>query len=648
VSGDRAFVVDDEERGAKRKVTVKALSLGDGAVVWRQETDLRFWGSDGQAAIGGERLLIFPDKDRVLAFSTRDGHRLFDHPTKGSFYAWAVTASTAILCAGGEIDAVDLDDGHTRWKGPCRKVAGVGDTLVATVPTVTGALPWDDVFEPVMGLDPRTGQARWRSSIQARQLAALGDLVLVEEKGALSALDPATGARRWSRPGLRLGDVRLAGGRLIHAEGGALSALDPATGAAAWSVAVDPTLGAERNAPLLDADARSVLWRGSPRHERGTALVRVDAQTGRLQRVLGIHGGADLLRLVEGDVVFGDGEMSARLAGDRALAPLRTLADTAQIDALLEEPLGDEETLSGALVAMLRERRRGLYDALLAARVTALPEPRLAILLPALRAQQLVGTVDALVARFPTLGDPRVRLAFVDTFTQLQDGRATGVLTQALAEPGLAEAAREALVHLGTREALGRVTADLEARMTATPRPAPCLTPWEQPCPPSGADRDHDGWSDALEAELGTAPDRADSDGDGVPDASDPCPLLPGGFPTDDLGARLQTAFLAVFAERGPSAFIFTPGMPALCLRGGRAPIFHRPEAWREGRAHPLGATVALSADASVSAPPVEGQRADVAVDLTCGPLCGEGHVAHLVFREGRWFCERLEATWGA
>ncbi|HEY4183501.1 MAG TPA: PQQ-binding-like beta-propeller repeat protein [Polyangia bacterium] len=74
------------------------------------------------------------------------------------------------------------------------------------------------------------------------------------------------------------------------------------------------------------------------------------------------------------------------------------------------------------------------------------------------------------------------------------------------------------------------------------------------------ADRDHDGLTDLTEAAFGTDPDKADTDGDGVPDGRDPAPLarpsVTDAARVHDEVVRFWTTFrsggpVTVYADRG-------------------------------------------------------------------------------------------------
>ena len=94
-------------------------------------------------------------------------------------------------------------------------------------------------------------------------------------------------------------------------------------------------------------------------------------------------------------------------------------------------------------------------------------------------------------------------------------------------------------------------------------------------------DSDGDGWTDLEEGRIGTNPHAADSDGDGIPDGRDVCPLYEGPGPqtSDESGTILQRAIFAAFALTGSREMLYvTPSTPRLHVAGYGAPIlFDRP-----------------------------------------------------------------------
>lgn len=88
-------------------------------------------------------------------------------------------------------------------------------------------------------------------------------------------------------------------------------------------------------------------------------------------------------------------------------------------------------------------------------------------------------------------------------------------------------------------------------------------------------DSDGDGWTDLEEGRMGTNPHSPDSDGDGIPDGRDVCPLyaLPDGL-SDDNNTILEKAVFAAFALTGSRQLLYaTPSTPRVHIRGYGGPI---------------------------------------------------------------------------
>ena len=81
------------------------------------------------------------------------------------------------------------------------------------------------------------------------------------------------------------------------------------------------------------------------------------------------------------------------------------------------------------------------------------------------------------------------------------------------------------------------------------------------------ADSDDDGWSDAVEARLGTDPTKGDSDDDGIADVADPSPLCEPVEPTDEKGKVLDAARRYVLGLRLDTDPIFVSGDKHGCFQ---------------------------------------------------------------------------------
>ena len=154
-------------------------------------------------------------------------------------------------------------------------------------------------------------------------------------------------------------------------------------------------------------------------------------------------------------------------------------------------------------------------------------------------------------------------------------------------------------------------------------------------------DSDGDGWTDVEEGRIGTNPHAPDSDGDGLPDGRDVCPLwpLPSTTPLDDNEAILQRAVFAAFALTGSRQMLYvTPATPRVHVRGYGGPIiFDRPL--------PSGGS---GGGVYVSWRIRERSATDAVVELTDweGLLAAGGQDVFLKKVLGRWTVVAVKATW--
>lgn len=248
----------------------------------RWETRLRAPVETGVTA-AGERALVGAADDRILAFDAGDGSvawtaSLSNEPSgdvvvdEGTAYATSfqdvvgLDASTGRqrwnadagarptpLVADGTlyapdndevVRAIDVDDGTVEW----RFEAAGGNPLtpvLADGTLVFGGLEgfeWSDGSGRLYGLDPATGEERWRREFPEGPLGFQSSLAALDGTAFLSvqgervlAVDPATGETRWERSHAddsRASGLAVVDGRLLVL--GRLGERDPATGDWAW------------------------------------------------------------------------------------------------------------------------------------------------------------------------------------------------------------------------------------------------------------------------------------------------------------------------------------------------------------------------------------------------------------------------------
>ncbi|PKV87100.1 PQQ-binding-like beta-propeller repeat protein [Streptomyces sp. TLI_146] len=200
-------------------------------------------------------------------------------------------ADRALYCAAPGVTAARLDpaNGHVVWsvkaKGAAGRVADDGQ------PRVSGGLVL--VAPPGAGrveaLDPATGATRWSRPVPAHAALAIGDtsVVFTADSGEVRCLDSATGKERWrGRPAAATAQwVAAPGGTAWYAVSVAedaatslVTAVAPNTGKVLWTKRLPGSLGpvgvAGGALALLAADADSFT----------TAVVRLDTATRAVRR----------------------------------------------------------------------------------------------------------------------------------------------------------------------------------------------------------------------------------------------------------------------------------------------------------------------------------------------------------------------------
>jgi hypothetical protein len=153
-------------------------------------------------------------------------------------------------------------------------------------------------------------------------------------------------------------------------------------------------------------------------------------------------------------------------------------------------------------------------------------------------------------------------------------------------------------------------------------------------------DSDGDGWTDLEEGRLGTDPHNPDSDGDGIPDGRDVCPLYPAPAVADDSSMVLQTAVFGAFALTGSRELLYvTPQTPRVHLVGYGGPVLFDRAIPKSGDGN--GATFVSWRITSKTA-------TDAVVELTDweGMLAAGGQDVLLKRIAGRWVVVAVRSTW--
>ncbi|MFB6081339.1 MAG: PQQ-binding-like beta-propeller repeat protein [Halanaeroarchaeum sp.] len=191
VSDGTAYVAD------RRSVHAVSLATGDGT--WTSEplsvtaadSVWEFEANTVAPAVGDGRVFVGTESG-VVALDAATGRRRWAATGLRSVASPIVTDG-AVVALGRETVVAFAPDGTERWRravdrGETVAAPAVGDGVVA-VPVSTG----------VLGLDPSTGEERWRSSRRSEGPPVVTDgTVFVGDYEGLHALDAATGEKRWT------------------------------------------------------------------------------------------------------------------------------------------------------------------------------------------------------------------------------------------------------------------------------------------------------------------------------------------------------------------------------------------------------------------------------------------------------------------
>lgn len=194
--------------------SVVALRAADGAPRWTARTEGYCHSSP---VLAGDRVVVGSADGSVYAFRARDGRRLWTYPTGGPVYASAAIAKgiATIASGDGRIHGIDVATGRGRWSyalPPSPSAFAQSPAATDGERVFVGA--WD---KHVYALDAATGALLWRRPGTDRSFAYSpaiggpavgGGVVYVPANGnVLHALDAASGETRWtfSSPGDKVG-----------------------------------------------------------------------------------------------------------------------------------------------------------------------------------------------------------------------------------------------------------------------------------------------------------------------------------------------------------------------------------------------------------------------------------------------------------
>ncbi|WP_187399667.1 PQQ-binding-like beta-propeller repeat protein [Micromonospora sp. AP08] len=289
VSGDRVYVVEpaDPQGGVNRQLVAYRAGSGPPRTLWRTPLP----GAGAATAVweqGGSVLLVGrTDSDSVyetVGLDARTGRMNWVQPGVGFPAGEALLMQVPEVTARQPIRRVAVSDGRTLWSAP----GTPDDVELSFGPSGVDRLVYlpaageTAVYDAVSGArlvarDLRPGDLPTRE----RTLLAAGMLLVIGDAGdTVTAYDLDTLQRRWTASLPLVGYAERCGSLLCASkQTGGMWALDPATGAVRWTD--------DRWAGTLAVAGGRLLVAGAPRGT-GTALAVVEEATGWLVADLGV------------------------------------------------------------------------------------------------------------------------------------------------------------------------------------------------------------------------------------------------------------------------------------------------------------------------------------------------------------------------
>ncbi len=253
--------------------TIRALSMGDGTVLWRHDVDRGKMAAS--PAVVGDELVVHGMDGIVRVLDRRTGRLRF------SFHVGSPIESSPVVrdhvdyfgAWNGNVYALDLRTRRLRW------VFRSGYKITSSAALADRTLYIGDYGGRLLAIAPGSGRLRWRGSVNGRIYgtpAVWGGRVFVPSSGGCSLTAFSTRGRRIWR--VRTGSYVYSspavwGGRVYFgAYNGLLYSVSAASGRIAWAV---QTGGAVSGAAAV---VDGVAYAGTFAHR----IVGADARTGRV------------------------------------------------------------------------------------------------------------------------------------------------------------------------------------------------------------------------------------------------------------------------------------------------------------------------------------------------------------------------------
>jgi outer membrane protein assembly factor BamB len=288
IKADRAL-----QAGVGASTTAVAVGTDKGEVLAFDNNGKALWQAKVSSEVAGPpkaaegKILVWSIDGRIFAFAETDGsqkwvyQRLNPSLTVRRFVGGTVTRGAMFTgTAGGKLLALDVNNGTLGWEANVATPKGATELEriadVTSLPVVDARQVCAVAFQGrVACFELQRGTLLWSRELSSLAGLAIDDeyLYLTDDKGAVHALDKATGASVWKQDKLAArfpnGPARVGAYVGIVDGEGYLHLLDRRTGALVGRVATDGT--AALSQPVSAGDA--VIWQSA-----GGTLVSASAK----------------------------------------------------------------------------------------------------------------------------------------------------------------------------------------------------------------------------------------------------------------------------------------------------------------------------------------------------------------------------------
>lgn len=205
---EQLYVVAEilEADGSSKTNVIAALNSTTGRLAWKEQRDLGTEENGIHAQVQGRHLVYTDFKKNLTVRDTATGKQVWTHrTTKTNYGFFAVYKDLVIVPQGPKLQAFSLADGSAKWS-----VETAESYVAFKEPAVLDDVLYiADSDRTLRALDPRTGTKIWQSDSLAdakltvpRQYVKAGGLLYaataLDEQGGVIAIDPKTGAVRWT------------------------------------------------------------------------------------------------------------------------------------------------------------------------------------------------------------------------------------------------------------------------------------------------------------------------------------------------------------------------------------------------------------------------------------------------------------------